>query len=105
MDKTQKYRVEFTSAALRHIDKIAEYHLEKVGPKSAEKIMNKLLDGFNILETFPFSGPEHPDEALARQGYRKLILGNYVGVYRIAKKIIYVYGIFHGSMQYQALFK
>ncbi|MDR2900986.1 MAG: type II toxin-antitoxin system RelE/ParE family toxin [Treponema sp.] len=105
MSKTPKYHIEFTSSALRHIDKIAEYHLERVGPISAEKITDKLLDGFQILETFPYSGSEHPDEALAKQGYRKIVIGQYVGVYRIIEKIVYVYGIFHGAIQYQALFK
>lgn len=100
-----KYQVKFTSDALRHLDRIAEYHLEKVGPKSAEKITDKLLDAFEILEDFPFSGPEHPDPALARQGYRKLVCGDYVGVYRKVDEIIYIYGIFHGSTNYPQLFK
>lgn len=100
-----KYRVRFTTAALRHLEAIAEYHLEKVGPKSAEKITSKLLDGFRILENFPFSGPEHPDAALAQKGYRKLVIEDYVGVYRKVDDIIYVYGIFHGSTDYPALFQ
>jgi plasmid stabilization system protein ParE len=100
-----EYQVEFTIAALRHIDAVAEYHLEKVGPKSAEKITDKLIDGFQILEESPFSGPEHPDPVLAKKGYRKLTIGEYVGVYRPEGKFIYIYGIFHGSINYPALFK
>lgn len=100
-----KCRVELTSAAFRHLEAIAEYHLEKVGPKSAEKITNKLLDGFQILEAFPFSGPEHPDPVLAQKGYRKLVIGDYVGVYRRQDDTIYIYGIFHGSINYPELFK
>ncbi len=104
MDEAPKYPVAFTSAALRHIEKIAQFHLEKVGPKSAEKITDTLLGGFAVLQTFPYSGAAHPDEALARQGYRKLVIGKYVGVYRIVENHVYVYGIFHGSSHYPALF-
>lgn len=100
-----KCRVEFTSAALRHIDRIAAYHLEKVGPKSAEKVTDRILSAFEVLENFPFSGPEHPDPVLARQGYRKLVCGDYVGVYRVAGNIVYIYGIFHGATNYPALFQ
>lgn len=100
-----EYRVEFTGTALRHIEKISEYHLEKVGPKSAEKITDKLIDGFAILESFPYSGPEHPDGFLAKQGYRKLVIGSYVGVYRKLENVVYVHGIYHGSTNYPELFK
>ncbi len=99
-----KFRVELTLAAHQDIDGIAEYYLKKVGPVSAEKITNKLYEGLAALADFPEIGPEHPDPILARDGYRKLVIGEYVGVYRREGNIVYVYGVFHGSMNYPQLF-
>lgn len=100
-----KYNLAFTDQALNHITKIATFHLQKVGPNSAQNITDRLVDGFQILENQPFAGGEHPDIVLAKQGYRRLILDNYVGVYRIVDDTVLVYGIYHGSTNYTALFK
>lgn len=98
-----RYTVEYTTAAIRNIDEIAEYHLDRVGPKSAEKITHKLLHSIQRLEEFPLSGPIHHDPFLAERGYRKLICGKYVAVYKRINDAIYIYGIFHGSLNYTKL--
>ena len=99
-----KCKVEYTSKAFFHIERIAEHHLKMVGVESAERITNKLLEGFLILEDYPLAGAAHPDLVLQRQGYRKLIVGEYVGVYRKVGEVIYIYGVFHGSTDYPKLF-
>ena len=100
-----KAEIRFTGAALEHIDRIADYHLLMVGPQSAERITDALLDAFDQLREYPLSGAEHPDPVLARYGYRKLNYGDYVGVYKLIDSTVYVYGIFHGSTDYPKLFR
>ena len=100
-----KYKVEFLTPALLDIDKIADYHLQMVGPKSAEKITNKLLDATELLQQFPLSGMEHPDNFLHERGYRKLICGDYVCVYRLISDIVYIYRVVHSASDYPKLFR
>lgn len=101
----QKYKVEFTRPALEDIERIADYHLRVAGVKSAEKITSKLLDAFDLLCDYPLSGAVHPDPVLQKYGYRKLICGDYVGIYKLAEETVYIYGIFHGAVNYPELFK
>lgn len=75
------------------------------GPKSAERITDKLLDTIQALEEQPFAGTEHPDKILRKQNYRKLIYGDYVCVYKVIEKKVYIYRVVHGTTDYPKLFK
>lgn len=101
----QKYKVEILTLALQGIEKIAEYHLQMVGPKSAQRITDKLLDSIEKLGDYPLSGAEHPDEFLQKQGFRKLVYGEYVCVYKLIVDTVFVYRIVHGSTEYPRLLK
>jgi plasmid stabilization system protein ParE len=100
-----KYKVGILTPAAKDIERIAEYHLRMVGPQSAEKITDKLLDTIQILEEQPFSGSEHPDEILRKQNFRKLICGDYVCVYKVIEENVFVYRVVHGASDYPKLFK
>lgn len=101
----QKYKVEILTPALLDIDKIADYHIQMVGPMSAEKITNRLLEMIEILRLYPLSGVEHPDGFLREHGYRKLICDDYVCIYRLVSDIVYIYRIVHGMTDYPKLFR
>lgn len=100
-----KCNVKILTPALNDIEKIADYYLLTVGPPSTEKITDKLLDVIDMLEEHPLAGAEHSDHVLQEQGYRKLICSGYVCVYRVIDKIVYIYRVVHGSMDYPRLFK
>ena len=59
-----KAKVEILTPALNDIDRIADYHLLAVGPVSAEKITDKLLDSIEKLVEYPLLGAEHSDPVL-----------------------------------------
>jgi toxin ParE1/3/4 len=101
----QKFKVEILALALLDIEKIADYHLQMVGPKSAQRITDKLLDTIVNLEDYPLCGGVHPDEFLQKQGFRKLICGEYVCVYKLISDTICVYRVVHGSTEYPKLLK
>ena len=69
-----KCRLELLDAAWQDIDKIADFHLEKVGVESTRRITDKILDEIEYLAEFPLMGPLHPDPELSALGYRKLVL-------------------------------
>jgi plasmid stabilization system protein ParE len=98
-------KVQITAAAWRDIDRISDYHLMKVGPKSAERITDKLLDTMALLGTNPYMGAQHPDPVLAKNEYRKVLCGDYVCVYKVLGSTVYVYRIVNGRMDYPKLFK
>ncbi|MCF6334837.1 MAG: type II toxin-antitoxin system RelE/ParE family toxin [Spirochaetales bacterium] len=99
-----KYKVEILSPAAKDIERIAEYYLRMVGSLSAEKITDKLLDTIQTLEDNPFAGMEHPDTILYKQNYRKIIAGEYICVYKIIEKRVFIYRVVHGATDYPKLF-
>lgn len=87
-------------AAYEDILNIADYRMREVGPNSAEEITNRLLDTIDLLEEIPLIGPLHHDPALQSMGYRKLLCGQYVCIYRIVDGTPFVYRVFHESQNY-----
>jgi plasmid stabilization system protein ParE len=100
-----KFNVEILSPAVKDIERIAEYHLRMVGPGAAEKITDKLLDTIQTLEEHSFAGMEHPDNILSKQNYRKIICGDYICVYKVIEKRVYIYRVVHGATDYPKLFR
>jgi toxin ParE1/3/4 len=62
-------KVVILTPALNDIDRIADYHLLAVGPISAEKITDKLLDSIEKLGEYPLLGTEHSDPVLQKKRY------------------------------------
>jgi len=100
-----KCKIEILAPAFKDIERIAEYHFKMVGPKSAEQITDSLLNTIKTLEDQPFAGSEHPDLLLLEQNYRKLVCGDYICIYKIIKKTIFIYRIVHGATDYPKSYK
>ena len=91
--------------AQRELEDIATLHLHLVGPNSARNITDLILDTLDRLETFPLSGHPPKDNELRIAGYRYVIAGKYICVYRLIGDAAYVYHIAHGASNYPMLFK
>lgn len=91
--------------AQRELEEIAQLHMNLVGPNSARNITNLILDTLSRLETFPLSGHIPRDKQLRSGGYRYVIAGKYICVYRLIAETVYVYHIAHGASNYPSLFK
>ena len=89
--------------AQRELEEIAQLHLNLVGANSARNITNLILD--SRLELFPLSGHIPQDKELRNGGYRYVIAGKYICVYRLIAEMVYVYHIAHGASNYPTLFK
>ena len=98
-----EYRIEFLPSAWQDLTKIADLHLQLVGPESAERITDEILDAIDDLSRFPYMGPLHPDPVLARMEYRKLVCRKYVAVYRVMDSTVYLYRIINGLTDYPKL--
>ena len=91
--------------AQRELEEIAQLHMNLVGPNSARNITNLILDTLSRLELFPLSGHIPQDKELRNGGYRYVIAGKYICVYRLIVETVYVYHIAHGASNYPTLFK
>jgi len=100
----KKYNLELLAPARSELHEIARLHLELVGPASARKIIDKIKHSLGNLSTHPHMGATFPDSDLKREGYRKLICGYYVCVYRLIGETVFVYHIIDGRTNYQRLF-
>ena len=49
-------KIEILESAQRELEAIAELHMNLVGPNSARKITDRILDSLSRLERFPLSG-------------------------------------------------
>ena len=84
--------------AQRELEEIAILHMNLVGP-------NLILDTLSRLESFPLSGSLPEDRELLKNGYRYVIAGKYICIYRQIADTVYVYHIAHGASNYPLLFK
>ncbi len=92
-------------SARRELEEIAPLHMNLVGSSSARKITDLIPDTLSCLKQFPLSGHIPQGKALRNGGYRYVIAGKYICVYRLIAETVYVYHIAHGASNYPMLFK
>jgi toxin ParE1/3/4 len=98
-----KYDIRILAPAWRELEEIAEYHLRAVGPFSAKRITDRILDSLKRLESFPLSCPMVPDPELQEQGYRMIVCQRYLCIYRLIGNTVNVYHIADGASEYGKL--
>lgn len=97
------YNVEFLPSAWKEIDDISNYYIQKVGRQSAKRLIDKIIKSIERLKRFPLSAPLIRDDKLSKEGYRILISGEYICVYRLLKDTVYIYHIANGRTEYKNL--
>jgi plasmid stabilization system protein ParE len=100
----KKYKLEILAPARSEILEIARLHMELAGPESARKITSKLKDALEHLRTHPYMGIMLRDKALQAEGYRMLICGSYLCIYKPLGDTVFVYHIVDGRSNYPSLF-
>ena len=99
----KEYNIEFLPVAWEEIEDIANYYLQKIGPRSSVKIFDKIMAAIERLKVFPLSCPLIYDESLKEQGYRMLVCDDYICVYRLIEETVYIYHISNGRTDYYKL--
>lgn len=98
------YKVEILPTAWDDLKRIEDWYLLQFDAETALKISDHILDAIEVLEKFPDIGSVTPDEWLNLQGYRMLICGKHVAVYRQLNNIVYIYHIADAQTEYTKLF-
>lgn len=99
------YKVVILEAAQQELEEIARLHMNLVGANSARNITGCILSTLSRLELFPLSGHIPKDKWLRLGGYRYVIAGKYMCVYRVIADEVLIYHIAHGASNYPSLFK
>ena len=99
----KKYSIEILAPARLEIHEIARLHMELVGPQSARRITDKIKSSLSRLTTHPYMGVLFTDATLKREGYRRLICGNYLCVYRLIGDTVFIYHVVDGRTNYQRI--
>ena len=98
------YTVEIYPLAEDDLDSIYKYYFKESCEKSiAIKIVDKLKEAILRLSYMPKSHPFAREKRLKKDGFRKLICGDYIILFLVDdnKMIVSVVRIFHGKMNYQ----
>lgn len=98
------YKVEILPGAWEDLKQIEDWYLVQFGVETALKMSSHILDAVERLETFPDSGSRTPDEWLNQQGYRMVICGKHVIIYRKIDRDVFVYHIADTRTEYTRLF-
>ena len=101
----QTFKLAILTPAQRELEEIARVNLELAGADSARKITGQILDSLERLKTYPLSGSVPRDRWLREAGYRLVISGKFIAVYRLIERTVYVYHIAHGASDYPTLLK
>ncbi len=94
-----KYRVNVNPRAIRELDSIYEYIAnEKSSLENARGQTDRIKKAILNLSIFPQSHQERNEGRYAGNGYRQLLIDNYIAIFRIdeVSKIVYVV-----TIQYQ----
>lgn len=97
------YDIVFLAPAFVELDEIADMHLALAGETSAEKITNSIMKLLENLSQNPFMGMVAKDTALAQQGFRVLLSGNYICFYKVSTDVIEIYHIVDARKDYPNL--
>ena len=98
-----KYKLELLTPAQRELEEIALVHMELVGVESARKITNRIYGALDHLRSHPNMGVMCIDKILHSEGYRMLICGHFLCVYRLLGETVFVYHIVDGRANYTRL--
>jgi toxin ParE1/3/4 len=98
------YKIEILPTAWEDLKRIEDWYLVQFGVETALKVSNHILDTIERLEHFPDSGSLTPDEWLNKQGYRMVICGKHVAIYKQIRTSVFIYHIADTQTEYTKLF-
>ena len=99
-----KCEVRILPSAWEDFKKIEDYYTLTFIAETALKVTNHILDALERLEDFPDSGSYTPDPWLNENGYRMVIAGKHIAIYRQIGASLCVYHIADTRSDYTKLF-
>lgn len=102
-----KYKIEITRVADRDLgDNFEHVASQLFVPDTAAKLVSRLYDAISSLSESPLRYPLSRDNFLAKQGFRLLLVDNYIVFYVIDEpgKRVIVHRVVYARRNYRSLF-
>jgi toxin ParE1/3/4 len=97
-------QVLFTEDAERDLDDLYDYIAQHDSRKSADRVLDRLLEATRELSTFPERGSQPKElRAIGIQDYRQVFFKPYRVIYRVFADQVIVYVIADGRRDMQSL--
>jgi len=100
------FEIKITDEARHDLEKIYDYiSLELKNDIAAKKLIRKIRDSIIRLREFPYMSELLKDEILRKKGYRKIVIDNYIVIYKVNKdeRSVIIVRIIYNRRQYQDL--
>jgi toxin ParE1/3/4 len=97
------YKLVVSKEAHKDIDNIVHYiAVELVNPAAAAGFLNDVEKSYHIVVSNPYMYSLCHDARLSREGYRKIVIKNYIILYRIddETKAVFIVRIIYGGRNY-----
>lgn len=104
--ENENFQIRFTPLAYEDLDEIDTYiSVTLVNPQAAERLLEEMENSINQLIQFPYIGSEVDDPYLARKGYRKLVVENYLVFHLVDsdQKQVVIMRVLYGAREYRSL--
>ena len=98
------YKLIITNRAEELLDVLVRYLLYRIKSKQAASHLLDCVDKiYELLEENPYQFPACKDDYLAHRGYKEALLHdmNYIIIFKVEGKEVFVLGIFHELEQYK----
>lgn len=96
------YTINKSSSFEYDYDGILSYLVDDLkSPRSALSLINEMDKAIEFLETTPYANSVSIRPALAKNGYREMPVKNYVVVYRVRGRMVYLVRMFHQTQRYE----
>lgn len=99
------YKVEILPTAWEDLKRIEDWYVLRFNTETAADVIESILCVIEKLEMFPEIGALTPDSCLDKYGYRMLICGRHIGIYRMVNDKVYIYHIADSRTDYAKLFE
>lgn len=92
------YRVNLTARAAEHLEEIYRY-IERHSPDNAARMINRLLDAIDALDTLPHRYNVVSDPGAVGEELRSMPVGNYLVRYHVNDRIrlVTIVSVRHGA--------
>ena len=100
------YRLDVSDRAEEDFEKIVSYISQKLSaPQAASDFSDEVFACYDRLEENPFMYEECRDFKLKKEGYRRVVINNYILLYKVYddKNLVIVYRFFYGGQNYANL--
>ena len=94
----------FLQEALEDLEEIVLYTAQD-SRKAALSMHDEIVKKANDLAVFPKRGRLVPENKMAAAGYRMLGIKPYIAFYRVIGRIVYIYRVLHGAINYPLLYE